>query len=102
VSSHKHQPQPGYLPPCPPPSGSNKPRGRLSGKPVSELLTVEAGKYFDVPQGVLPEATKQYYEDSLLKVRRPAVNSWSSFMSPAMMGLAINADFHLHSRSRLH
>jgi hypothetical protein len=42
---------------------------RLAGLPVSRLLDVGENLYFDVPQGVLPEATKQYYEDPLLKVR---------------------------------
>lgn len=46
--------------PVPPPS-------RLSGKQVGDLLSVPLGSYFDVPQGVLPEATHDYYKDPVLK-----------------------------------
>lgn len=39
---------------------------------VGDLLSVPLGSYFDVPQGVLPEATHDYYKDPVLKVCMPA------------------------------
>ena len=36
---------------------------------VSELPAVQLGSYFDVPQGLLPEAEHEYYRDPVLKVR---------------------------------
>lgn len=41
---------------------------RLSGKGLAELLAVRGGTYVEVPAGILPEATKEYYEDPMLKV----------------------------------
>lgn len=36
---------------------------------VGDLLSVPLGTYFDVAEGVLPEATHEYYKDPVLKVR---------------------------------
>lgn len=41
---------------------------RMAGLPVSRLLDVVENLYFDVPQGALPEATREYYSDPVLKV----------------------------------
>lgn len=35
---------------------------------VGDLLSVPLGTYFDVPEGVLPEATHEFYKDPVLKV----------------------------------
>lgn len=42
---------------------------------VGDLLSVPLGSYFDVPQGVLPEATHDYYKDPVLKVCMPAFSA---------------------------
>lgn len=56
-------------------SGGGAPRSRLSGKGVAELLQVAPGAYFEVPAGVLPEATHEYYQDPVLKVCRAYNNA---------------------------
>lgn len=48
------------------------PPAMLLPSQVGDLLSVPLGSYFDVPQGVLPEATHDYYKDPVLKVCMPA------------------------------
>lgn len=50
-------------------SGGGGGGSRLSGKGVAELAGLPANAYFEVPEGLLPEAAKEYYADPVLKAR---------------------------------
>ena len=69
---------PARLSPNPPPPvllacSSGGPRssgGKAAG--AAGLLDAPVNSYFDVPAGILPEATAEFYRDPLLKVGPPA------------------------------
>lgn len=56
---------------------------------VKDLLAVPLGSYFDVPRGVLPEATHDYYKDPVLKV---GAEHFVSFIAWALAGQVIVHD----------
>lgn len=58
----------------------------LSGLPVASLPEAPLNRYFDVPEGILPEATVEYYQDPVLKASARPDPCTSAFGSGIWQG----------------